>query len=213
MQSVVSWSGGKDSCYATIVALGDGYVPKCLLTTINENGKISRSHGIPISILQQQANAMNLPLHTIATTWQQYEENYIKQLQQLTQQYILDAAVFGDIDIVPNRAWEEKVSATAHLEPYLPLWGKQRLALAHDIIDNGIEAIIISCSAYLGKDFLGLPYNKNTLEKLANANVDLCGENGEFHTLVTNCTLFNKPIIYQAVAKHQHEHYCFLEIQ
>jgi hypothetical protein len=60
---------------------------------MNENGKISRSHGLPISILNQQAKEMGLPLEGIPATWGDYEAKFI--IKTLRAKYDLDAAVFG----------------------------------------------------------------------------------------------------------------------
>ena len=65
-----SWSGGKDSCYALMKAKQLGYDPKILVNMMNENGEISRSHGLPFAILQQQAAMMDLPIIAQPTTWQ-----------------------------------------------------------------------------------------------------------------------------------------------
>ncbi|MFX4809777.1 ATPase, partial [Acinetobacter baumannii] len=73
---VCSWSGGKDSCYALMQAKLMGYTPKVLLNVLNEEGKISRSHGIPKNILQAQADAMGIPLYTVASSWNDYEEKF-----------------------------------------------------------------------------------------------------------------------------------------
>jgi hypothetical protein len=35
-----------------------GFIPKVLLNMMNENGKVSRSHGLPLSILNQQKNGI-----------------------------------------------------------------------------------------------------------------------------------------------------------
>ena len=51
-------------------ALKQGYAPKVLLNVLNEEGKISRSHGIPSGILQAQASAAGLPIHLISSSWQ-----------------------------------------------------------------------------------------------------------------------------------------------
>ena len=64
MNFVTSWSGGKDSCYAMMQAIQQGFVPKVLLNMMNENGKVSRSHGLPLSILNQQAKN-SIPLSNI----------------------------------------------------------------------------------------------------------------------------------------------------
>jgi diphthine-ammonia ligase len=67
--SLCSWSGGKDSCFALMQAINLGYVPKVLLNVLNEEGKISRSHGIPYSILQEQVIMAGLHLHCISSSW------------------------------------------------------------------------------------------------------------------------------------------------
>jgi len=72
-RALVCWSGGKDSCYAAMQALASGAVPGVLLNVLNEEGQISRSHGIPAYILQAQATAMNLPVKMIASFWTDYE--------------------------------------------------------------------------------------------------------------------------------------------
>ncbi|MGL1133885.1 hypothetical protein ACSTLP_24720, partial [Vibrio parahaemolyticus] len=92
-------------------------------------GKISRSHGIPKNILQAQADAMGIPLYTVASSWNDYEEKFTNALITLKNLYNLSHAVFGDIDLQPHRDWEEKVCAKAGLEAYLPLWQQHRLAL------------------------------------------------------------------------------------
>src|SRR6187402_2660482 len=101
MNFVSSWSGGKDSCYAMMQAVSQGFIPKVLLNMMNENGKISRSHGLPLSILKQQAQKMNLPLEGIPATWGDYEAKFIAVLKKLKIDHNLEAAVFGDIDLQP----------------------------------------------------------------------------------------------------------------
>ena len=110
-----SWSGGKDSCYALMKAKQLGYDPKILVNMMNENGEISRSHGLPFSILQQQAAMMNLPIVAQPTSWQEYENHFINTLHKIKEAYSIDSMVFGDIDLQPHRDWEEKVCAAAGL--------------------------------------------------------------------------------------------------
>ena len=75
--ALCSWSGGKDSCYALLLAQKQGYTPKVLLNVLNEEGKISRSHGIPSEILQAQAEAAALLIHMIISSWQEYKWNFL----------------------------------------------------------------------------------------------------------------------------------------
>ncbi len=77
MNSVCSWSGGKDSCFALMQARKEGYAPKVLLNVLNEERRISRSHGIPLGILQQQSLAAGIPVHFIESGWKEYEPKFI----------------------------------------------------------------------------------------------------------------------------------------
>lgn len=189
---ICSWSGGKDSCFALMQM---NQKPTVLINALNEDGIISRSHGLHTSILQAQAKELNVPIHFIAATWAEYTEKYIAKLQNLTTQYQLNDAVFGDIDIQIHREWEEKVCQAAEINCHLPLWQQDRKKLVVKMIDSEIVAMIVSCNDLLGQDFLGKTINYQTIKELEAIGVDVCGENGEFHTLVLDCPLFNKPLV------------------
>lgn len=189
-----SWSGGKDSCYALHKAVDQGDNPLILLNVLNEYGERSRSHGIPKLILQAQADALAIPIHFLSSTWEDYESNYIENLKSLKQHYSINTSVFGDIDIQSHRDWEEKVSRAAGLIPQLPLWQQDRKTLVLEMVSYGIEAIITSCNQDMGPDFLGRKVTVELIEELEDIGIDPCGENGEYHTVVTKAPLFNNPI-------------------
>lgn len=209
MNIICSWSGGKDSCFALMKAKATGYSPKVLLNVLNEEGKISRSHGIPVAILQKQAAAAGLPAKLISSSWADYEKNFTGALVSLKEEYQLSHAVFGDIDLQPHRDWEEKVCSAAGLEAVLPLWQQNRRELVLQMLDAGIETIIVSCNEVMGERFLGRQITPALVEELESMGIDACGENGEFHTLVLNCPLFSDRINVQVNGKVQHEKYWF----
>ena len=211
--SLCSWSGGKDSCYALMQAIKNGYTPSALLNVLNEEGAISRSHGIPSAILQLQAKAAGLPIELIASSWTDYEANFTAALCRLKATYKLSFAVFGDIDLQPHREWEEKVCANAGLTALLPLWQQERESLVKQMMHAGIKAIIVSCNETLGPDFLGRLIDEDCLTDLKNAGVDVCGENGEFHTLVIDCPLFSTALNVMVKEKIKHEKYWFAQLQ
>src|SRR3954467_8541385 len=105
MNTTCSWSGGKDSCFALMKAMEQGYIPKNLINVLNEQGKISRSHGIPAEILEAQAGRAKLPIHLLSSSWQDYESKFGNGLQQVTKEYNIQFAVFGDIDLQAHRDW------------------------------------------------------------------------------------------------------------
>lgn len=211
--ALCSWSGGKDSCFALMQAIPQGIAPAVLLNVLNEEGKISRSHGIPSSILQAQARAAGIPLHCISSSWQEYEQKFTHALQILKEQYHLTHAVFGDIDLQPHRDWEEKVCTNAGLTAVLPLWQQDRKKLVLQMLEAGIETMIVSCNNTMGESFIGRKLTPALIDELEALQIDPCGENGEFHTLVLNCPLFSHPLQVSVTEKLQHEAYWFARLE
>lgn len=210
--SLCSWSGGKDSCFALMQAIQQGYTPKVLLNVLNEEGKISRSHGIPAHILQQQADVAGLPLRLISSSWQDYEMHFTNALKEMKQQFGISHAIFGDIDLQPHRDWEEKVCAHAGLTAVLPLWQLDRKGLVMQMLEAGIETMIVSCNEAMGERFIGQAITPPLVDELESMGIDACGENGEFHTLVLNCPLFEKKIDVTIRQKLQYNNYWFADL-
>lgn len=211
--ALCSWSGGKDSCFALVQAIQQGYSPKVLLNVLNEAGKISRSHGIPSAILHAQANAADLPIHLISSSWKDYEVNFTEALSTLKEQYQLSYAVFGDIDLQPHRDWEEKVCNNAGLTAVLPLWQQERKKLVLQMLEAGIETMIVSCNEIMGERFIGEIITPALVNELEAMGIDACGENGEYHTLVLDCPLFEDRITVSVKKKVLHEKYWFAELE
>jgi uncharacterized protein (TIGR00290 family) len=211
--ALVSWSGGKDSLYATMQAIEQGYRPKVLLNVMNEEGAFSRSHRIPKSILEAQAQVFQKPIHLISASWQNYETEFTAALHTLKKEYDLEYAVFGDIDLQAHRDWEEKVCAKAGLNAVLPLWQQNRKALVLDMLQAGMKTMIVSCNEAMGERFLGKTLTTALVTELEGMGIDPCGENGEFHTLVTDCKLFQMPIPVRVVRTLKHENYWFADLE
>jgi diphthine-ammonia ligase len=189
-----SWSGGKDSCLALARELASGKRLACLVTMFTEDNERSRSHGLARHVIEAQAAAIGVPLLCAAATWDDYELAFVDLLKQ-AQQRGATTAVFGDIDIPSHRAWEERVSAAAGLTASLPLWQQDRLGLLDEWWSAGFEArIVVAREGQVDRRYLGRILDRTTAEELAATGIDPCGENGEFHTLVTNGPLFKQPL-------------------
>lgn len=208
---IASWSGGKDSCYAVMRAMRDGHRPVRLLNMMNENGRISRSHGLPPWLLAQQAAVLSVPLVTVPASWGDYERLFTDTLVRLKAESSATAAVFGDIDLQPHRDWEEKVCAAAGLTAMLPLWHGDRMGLVREMLAAGIVTVITSCRADLGEELIGRRLTIPLAEELAARGVCPCGENGEFHTLVLDCPLFSQALPLPRFRAVRHEHYLFAQ--
>lgn len=207
--SLCSWSGGKDSCFALMQAINLGYLPKVLLNVLNEEGKISRSHGIPSAILEAQAAAAGLPIHLISSSWQDYEIKFTGALLTLKKEYDLHYAVFGDIDLQAHRDWEEKVCQNAGLAAVLPLWKQDRKKLVIQMLEAGIDTMIVSCNDTMGEKFIGRRIDLPLIDELESLGIDPCGENGEYHTLVLDCPLFSSGLNAVVTNTIKHDRYWF----
>lgn len=192
-RALCSFSGGKDSCLALWRAQQQGLDVRTLLVMFEESGERSRSHSIPLALIERQARALRLALLTRNASWKSYEEVFIATLEQL-RATDHEVAVFGDIDLQPHRDWEEKVCAAAGIEPVLPLWQQDRRALAEEVLASGFRAVVVCTdSRYLGDEFCGREYDASFIADLP-AGVDACGENGEFHTFVYDGPNFSAPV-------------------
>jgi diphthine-ammonia ligase len=209
---VCSWSGGKDSCLALYRMVRKG-TPVRLFTMLDETGERSRSHALPPAFLMRQAEALGLPHECRSAAWGEYEPKFIAALRQFRAQGV-EAAVFGDIDLEDHGKWEEMVCREAGLQLCLPLWQEDRRALAEEFIAAGFRAVIVTVNTRKNMDmrFLGREYARELLPELADAGVDLCGENGEFHTAVFDGPIFKNPVDFHLGECVRHEEYGFIRL-
>ncbi|MEG1117576.1 MAG: adenosine nucleotide hydrolase, partial [Janthinobacterium sp.] len=175
--ALISWSGGKDSCLALWRARNAGIRVPLLITAMDEDGRKSRSHGVPPELLAAQAASLGARLQRYHASWASYEEQFIAMLRAAKAEGI-DHALFGDIDLQPHRDWEEKVCAAAGLTAHLPLWGGDRRALVDEFLAAGFKAIVVCINGqHLPRTFCGREFDAAFLADLP-PGVDACGENG-----------------------------------
>jgi hypothetical protein len=87
-----SWSGGKDSAYALHLAIQAGAKPGLLVTMLTETGLRSRSHGLSRELLLAQADAVGVPVHFEATSWDGYEEAFVRAVSVAASQGLRSGA-------------------------------------------------------------------------------------------------------------------------
>ena len=191
---VVAWSGGKDSALALYEVLNSGsYEVLELLTTVAKDQDRISIHGVRRILLEQQAQALRLPLEELfiinGASNAEYEAKLLKALKRHRDNGV-SSVVFGDLFLEDIKKYRETILVKAGLKGVFPLWKKDTKQLARKFIKLGFKAVITSVdSKVLGKDFAGREYNEKFLSDLP-VNVDPCGENGEFHTFVYNGPIF-----------------------
>jgi uncharacterized protein (TIGR00290 family) len=210
----VSWSGGKDGCLALYRAESSGMNVHYLANMVSEDGQRSRSHGIRAAVIKRQAEAMGVPIVQRPTADKKYEESFVAMLQEFKREGI-GGGVFGDIDFLPHREWVEKVCRQAGLKAFLPLWNESQQMLMEEFIDAGFKAVVITVKAeLLGKEVLGRTIDRKFLAFLARQDKDItvCGEAGEYHTLVVDGPIFKKRLEIVKSEKITRGEHHFLEI-
>lgn len=192
----VSWSGGKDSCLACYRAAGNNLEVRYLANMITEDGERSRSHGQRSEILRLQARAIGIPLLQRRTDRTSYETEFRNMMVALREDGV-EGGVFGDIDFNEHRQWLERVCRAVGATPYFPLWEEPQPKLMRDFVDLGFEAVVVAARAdYFSEEILGQKVDRDFIRRLEELQktreVTLCGEKGEYHTLVIDGPLFSK---------------------
>jgi len=210
-----SWSGGKDGCLAAYRAKKRGLDIRYLANMVTEDRMRSRTHGLSAAVLRAQSEALGIPLIQRPTTWDHYEAEFKKMLAALKKEGITDG-IYGDIDLDEHREWVERVSGEAGITAHLPLWGETQEKILKDFIDSGFKAVVVATRAdMLGEEWLGRAIDEEFIADLAAKakNVTLCGEAGEYHTLVVDGPLFHKRLELIETSKVNRDDHWFLEIE
>ena len=141
-----------------------------------------------------QASALGIPLRTVALPQPCSNLEYAARLAPVWKQARdegADTVIFGDLFLRDIRAWREQLLRDTGLTPIFPLWGMPTRQLAREMEKGGIEAIVCAVDeSKLPPSTIGQPFDARFLDSLP-AHVDPCGENGEFHTFVTNMPGFS----------------------
>jgi len=197
---VMSWSGGKDSAYALHKILSeDKYHVKYLLTTIYKPTKRVSMHGVPESLIEEQAKSIGIPLVKIYIEEKTHDEYDIKMKETLLtfKSEGINIVAFGDIYLEDLKEYREKRLSEIEMNALFPLWGKNTKLLAQQFIADGFKTHICSIDASkLSKDLVGIDFSTSFLELIDN-EIDHCGENGEFHSFCYDGVIFKNPIKFQ----------------
>lgn len=194
LRFVASYSGGKDSVLAIHRAIQSGMVLQALLITYNTDRERSWFHGIPEDILQKISQSFGVPVRLIRTTGSAYEANFEAALREERERGA-QACVFGDIDIQGHLDWCSARCRATGLTACFPLWQEERRALAEECIRSGFRpTITVVDTKRLDASFAGRPLTLEALDEMEQAGIDACGENGEYHSFVSDGPLFSQPI-------------------
>jgi uncharacterized protein (TIGR00290 family) len=183
----LAWSGGKDSALALQTLRREPVDVAALMTSVTLGYDRVSMHGVRRDLVRRQAAAAELPLVEVeippGCTNDEYEERMASALASPPLDKLGDFA-FGDLFLQDVRLYREDRLSEAGRRAHFPLWGRDTAELAREFVETGFEAIVCCVDPRrLDAAFAGRAFDERFLGDLP-ADVDPCGENGEFHTLV-----------------------------
>lgn len=193
-----NWSSGKDSALALYKMLQNSeYSIDLLVTTTNKDFRRVSMHGLREELLEKQAESLGLELQKIPfsanVTMDDYSATMKTAMTSLVEQGFTHG-VFGDIFLEDLKDYRDSKLAEVGVEGVYPLWKQDTKALLAEFLELGFKAITVCVKAkLLGEEFVGRVIDEQFIKDLPD-NVDVCGENGEFHTFVFDGPIFSKPI-------------------
>jgi len=196
---LLSWSGGKDSAMALYeLRRSARYEVVALLTTVaSEFDRVSH-HGVRVELLERQAAAVGVALHKLYLPRDRCtNEEYEALMERTMREYCaagVSAVAFGDIFLEDLRAYRERNLARVGMRGVFPIWHRDTTELVRTFIGLGFRAYLACVDGTkLGQGFCGRAIDGHLLRDLP-AEVDPCGENGEFHFFVYDGPIFRRPV-------------------
>lgn len=194
----ISWSGGKDSAFALHLLLqSQQYEVIHLHTIFDRDSQRVGLHGIREELVEAQAGQLDIPLVKGFLEKGDGPEKYTELVREM---YIafrdegITHIMFGDIFLEDLRAYREELLQQSGLIPIYPLWNMKSHYVVGEFLKTGFKTIICSTNEVCFKaGMLGRVMEEGIMEQIP-AEVDLCGENGEYHTFVLDGPTFRKPI-------------------
>ena len=200
-KAIFNWSSGKDSALALYKVLQNSeFEITCLLTSVSQEFQRISMHGVRVELLEQQAKSLGIPLEIMQIpempTMEAYENVMNETLTKLKNKGVTHS-IFGDILLEDLRKYREDQLAKIGFEAVFPLWQIPTTDLIQEFIALGFKTIVVCVNErFLDKSFVGRIIDQDFINDLPE-NVDLCGENGEFHTFTFDGPIFSKPIDFE----------------
>jgi ABC transporter with metal-binding/Fe-S-binding domain ATP-binding protein len=193
------FSGGKDSSWALYRALEDGLNVTRLVTVHPGDG--SYMYHVPATELASlAAESVGIDLLEIdpddlgaaaATDSAAQGDAELEPLEAALRGLPLTGVTAGAVESEFQTSRIEAMCERLGLDLYAPLWRRDPVALAEEMLDAGFEILIVQVAAAgLDESWLGRSLDAEALDELLALNerygVHPLGEGGEFETLVVD---------------------------
>ena len=205
MKLAALFSGGKDSTYAIYLAKKSGHSVDVLLTIFPHSDESHLLHYPNIRFTSLQSESMKIPQLTeqlTSTDAKNESEALAKLIISAKENYSIDGIVHGGILSEYQKDNFSTICEKNNLKIVSPLWNMEPESYMKELLSENFEYVISTVSSDgLNDSWLGRTIQENDLIELKKLqqkfDFNLNFEGGEAETFVTNCPLFEKPIIIQ----------------
>jgi len=200
---IFNWSGGKDSALALYHCLKNPEIDiRYLVTTVNDAVDRISMHGVRTELLIKQAESIGIPLYQIRLPempdMETYDNTMRKHLDHFRKEGITHS-IFGDIFLEDLKQYRDSRLAEAGMTGIYPLWKRNTSELIDEFLALGFGTVIACVQERLER-VVGKEITPELIQALPD-DVDVCGENGEFHTFAFKGPIFSNEIIYKTGEK------------
>jgi diphthine-ammonia ligase len=198
MKLGVLFSGGKDSTLALHLAAEKEQVA-CLITLVSKNAESYMFHTPNINLTGLQAEALGLPLVSVATMGRKEEEltDLKEAIVQAKATFSLDGIVTGAVESVYQASRVQRICHSLDLWSFNPLWKFNQKKLLETLLAKRFQVIISGVFAHpLDETWLGKQLDAEMIGRLVELQgqygISPSGEGGEIETSVLDAPLFKK---------------------
>ena len=214
MRVAASWSGGKDSCLACHKAIAQGHDVTHIVTFIWETSSLAH----PLQLIKLQSKALGIR-HVEARVKDPYFERYRETISRLIKESGIGGIVTDDISFVDNYHgnWIDDVCKGLNIEVIKPLWGVDCSEILNELISQGYKAVFTCVKQpWFDEKWLGRELNWECLKDLKELRekygIDLCGEFGEYHTMIVDAPFFKEVIEIYGFSKEKQDDALFMKV-
>ena len=188
-------TGGKDSVYSLYYAISQGWEVPETLTICPKVDETLMYHYPNARLAELSSKAMGVRNYRLELDKQGEDKELEVLFSYLSDRRDVDGIVTGAIKSEYQRTRFDRVCEELGIRSISPLWRKDEMALLREMIEFGMEIIIVGISAEgLGKEWLGRKLDLNSLRNLERLSEEFgfnpSGEGGEFETLVVDAPFY-----------------------
>lgn len=194
MKFIMAYSGGKDCTLALDRMIRQGHEPVALYTTVTPRG-INFNHFIRSGVYQAYEECFGVPVIFCTTRELHNNSDISGSLKEAIVKYGAQAICTGDIYVNSVAQWNKNMANRLGVEWVSPLWHEPTEKLIGEGLDRGYTFLIKSVKTdCLGEEYLGRQITQDLISEFRRKGIDICGENGEYHSIAVNGPIFKKPL-------------------